>query len=168
MSQKITLQGTPCYGVERLPARGEPLRDFRLTTADPGDAHLSSYSGKYKNFNIFPSLDTPPCAMSVQRFNSAVEALDNMVLLQVSADLPFAQSRFCSAKELNNGVTLSMMRDKTFARDYGVLIEDGPMAGLCARAVVVADDNDIVQHSELVYELADEPDYEGALAALLD
>jgi len=166
MSQKVTLQGTPCHVVDRLPARGERLPDFRLTTADLGDAHLSSYAGKRKIFNIFPSLDTPTCALSVQRFNSEVESLDNVVLLQVSADLPFAQSRFCNAKELGNGATLSMMRDKSFAKRYGVLLEDGPMAGLCARAVIVADENDIVQHSELVYELSGEPDYKAALTAL--
>lgn len=166
MSQQVTLKGTPIHVAGQLPAPGDRLAGFRLTKSDLADVDLSDYAGKRKIFNIFPSLDTPTCALSVKRFNAEVDALDDVALFQVSADLPFAQARFCSAEGLENGVTLSMMRDKSFATDYGVLIEDGPMAGLCARAVIVADDADTVVHSELVGEIGDEPDYDAALAAL--
>ena len=111
-------------------------------------------------------MDTPTCALSVKRFNAEADALDNIALLQISADLPFAHARFCAAEGLENGTTLSMMRDKRFAKDYGVLIANGPMAGLCARAVIVADEQGTVLHSELVSEIADEPNYDDALAAL--
>ncbi|ROO25881.1 lipid hydroperoxide peroxidase [Salinisphaera orenii MK-B5] len=166
MTQSITLRGTPASVAGALPAPGDRLPDFTLTGTDLGDRHLADFAGQRKILNIFPSLDTPTCALSVKRFNADVEALDNVALLQVSADLPFAHSRFCSAEGLANGVTLSMMRDKSFAEDYGVLMADGPMAGLCARAVVVADADDRVLHSELVGEISDEPDYAAALAAL--
>ena len=147
MTQSITLRGTPASVAGALPAPGDRLPDFTLTGTDLGDRHLADFAGQRKILNIFPSLDTPTCALSVKRFNADVEALDNVALLQVSADLPFAHSRFCSAEGLSNGVTLSMMRDKSFAEDYGVLMADGPMAGLCARAVVVADAGDRVLHS---------------------
>lgn len=166
MSQQITLKGNPIHVAGQLPAPGDALADFTLTTAELADVGLADYAGKRKIFNIFPSVDTPVCALSVKHFNADVDAMDNVALLQVSADLPFAQARFCGAERLDNGVTLSMMRDKSFADDYGVLIEDGPMAGLCARAVIVADENDTVLHSELVPEIAEEPDYDAALAAL--
>ncbi len=166
MSQTVTLRGTPCTVSGQLPAPGDSLPDFGLTTAKLADVHLADYAGKRKIFNIFPSMDTPTCAISVKRFNAEADALDNVVLFQISADLPFAHSRFCAAEGLENGVTLSMMRDKRFAEDYGVLMAEGPMAGLCARAVIVADEQDTVIHSELVPEIAQEPNYEDALAAL--
>jgi thiol peroxidase len=166
MSQNITLKGTLCHVAGQLPTPGAPLPDFTLTMPDLVDIHLADFAGQRKIFNIFPSLDTPTCAASVKRFNAEVEALDNTVLLQVSADLPFAHARFCSAEALKNGVSASMMRDKTFARDYGVLLADGPMAGICARAVIVANEQDTVIHSELVSEIAQEPDYDTAIAAL--
>lgn len=152
----------------QLPETGDRLPPLRLTNAELADVGLNDFAGRAKIFNIFPSLDTPTCALSVKQFNARVEALPNIVLLQVSADLPFAHKRFCAAEGLDNGVTLSMMRDKTFAGDYGVLIEDGAMAGLCARAVVVADADadDIVRYSQLVSEISEEPDYDAALAAL--
>lgn len=166
MTQEISFRGTPVQVAGMLPAPGDRLTDFTLTTSKLADVGLADYAGKRKILNIFPSLDTPTCALSVKRFNGDIDALENVLLLQVSADLPFAHARFCSAEGLDNGVTLSMMRDKTFARDYGVLMADGPMAGLCARAVIVADENDVVVHSELVPEISSEPDYAGALAAL--
>lgn len=166
MSATITLKGNEIHVAGRLPQPGDRLPPMELTRADLNDVGLDAFAGKAKIFNIFPSLDTPTCAASVKRFNERVEAMRDVVLLQVSADLPFAHQRFCAAEGLDNGVTLSMMRDKTFAGDYGVLIEDGPMAGLCARAVVVADAGDTVIHSQLVPEIADEPDYEAAIAAL--
>lgn len=166
MTQQITLKGNAVQVVGRLPAPGDTVADFRLTGTDLKDVGLSEYAGQRKIFNIFPSLDTRTCALSVKRFNSEVAALDNVALLQVSADLPFAHARFCSAESLKNGVSLSMMRDKRFAEDYGVLILDGPTAGLCARAVIVADEHDTVLHSELVSEIGDEPNYDDAIAAL--
>ncbi|MES1926302.1 thiol peroxidase [Salinisphaera sp. T31B1] len=166
MTQTVTRRGTPTEVAGQLPAAGETLADFTLTTDQLSDVHLADYAGKRKIFNIFPSMDTPTCALSVKRFNAAVDTVDNVVLFQVSADLPFAHRRFCTAEGLANGVTLSMMRDKRFAEDYGVLITDGPMAGLCARAVIVADEHDTILHSELVPEIAQEPNYDDALAAL--
>ncbi len=166
MTQTVTLKGTPYHVAGQLPVLGAPLPDFTLTTPELADIHRADFAGKRKLFNIFPSLDTPTCSASVKRFNAEVEALDNTVLLQVSADLPFAHARFCSAEGLKNGVSASMMRDKSFAQDYGVLLADGPMAGLCARAVIVANEQDTVIHSELVPEIAHEPDYAAAIAAL--
>ena len=166
MTQTVTRRGTPCQVAGQLPVPGDRVPDFSLTTAKLADVQLADYAGKRKIFNIFPSMDTPTCAISVKRFNAEADALDNVVLFQISADLPFAHSRFCTAEGLENGVTLSMMRDKRFAEDYGVLMVDGPMAGLCARAVVVADEQDTVIHSELVPEIAQEPNYNDALAVL--
>lgn len=162
----ITLRGTPIHVAGELPAPGDRLPPLRLTGSDLVDVGLDAFAGRRKVLNIFPSLDTPTCALSVKQFNARIEDIDNAVLLQISADLPFAHKRFCAAEGLARGVTLSMMRDKTFAGDYGVLIKDGPMAGLCARAVIVADGDDIVRYSQLVPEIAQEPDYDAALAAL--
>lgn len=166
MSQTITRRGTEMHVAGDLPQPGDRLPPMRLTGSDLADVGLDAFAGKAKIFNIFPSLDTPTCALSVKQFNARVEAMTDVVLMQVSADLPFAHQRFCAAEGLERGVTLSMMRDKTFAADYGVLIEDGPMAGLCARAVVVADANDTVVYSQLVPEISQEPDYDAAIAAL--
>ena len=166
MSVTITRRGETLQVVDGFPAVGDVLPAMCLTRSDLVDVGLSDFAGRVKIFNIFPSLDTQTCALSVKRFNARVESRADTVLLQVSADLPFAHSRFCAAEGLENGVTLSMMRDKSFARDYGVLIETGSMAGLCARAVIVADGDDRVVHAELVSEIAQEPDYEAAMAAL--
>ncbi|MES1947038.1 lipid hydroperoxide peroxidase [Salinisphaera sp. C84B14] len=166
MTQQITLKGNATDVDGQLPSPGDSLAEFSLTGANLRDVTLADFAGKRKIFNIFPSMDTPTCAISVKRFNAEVDALDNIALLQVSADLPFAHSRFCTAEGLENGTTLSMMRDKRFAKDYGVLIANGPMAGLCARAVIVADEQGMVLHSELVPEIGQEPNYEDALAAL--
>ncbi|MES1932431.1 peroxiredoxin [Salinisphaera shabanensis T35B1] len=166
MTQQITLKGNPVDVEGTLPAPGDTLPDFSLTGANLRDVALEAFAGKRKIFNIFPSMDTPTCALSVKRFNAEADALDNIALLQISADLPFAHARFCNAEGLENGTTLSMMRDKRFAQDYGVLIANGPMEGLCARAVIVADEQGAVLHSELVSEIAQEPNYDDALAAL--
>lgn len=166
MTQQITLKGNATEVEGQLPSPGDRLPDFTLTGANLRDVALADFAGKRKIFNIFPSMDTPTCALSVKRFNAEVDALYNIALLQISADLPFAHSRFCTAEGLENGTTLSMMRDKRFGQDYGVLIANGPMAGLCARAVIVADEQGTVLHSELVPEIGQEPNYEDALAAL--
>lgn len=166
MSQQISLGDETLNVAGELVAPGTRLPAFRLTNEQLEDMGLAEFAGRAKLFNIFPSLDTPTCAASVKQFNARVASLAHATLLQVSADLPFAQARFCAAQGLDNGVTLSMMRDQSFARDYGVLIDGGSMAGLCARAVVVANADDQVVYSELVGDIADEPDYDAALAAL--
>lgn len=162
----VTLKGNPISVGGTLPAVGQQAPAFTLVAKDLSDVSLSSLAGKRKILNIFPSVDTPTCATSVRQFNSSASALDNTVVLCISADLPFAQARFCGAEGLNNVMTLSTMRGRDFARNYGVEIENGPLAGVTARAVVVVDENDKVVHSELVSEIANEPDYEQALASL--
>ena len=149
-----------------LPKVGSKAPDFKLATADLKDVSLADFKGKKKLLNIVPSLDTGICAKSAKTFDAQVSKLVNTVVITVSADLPFAQSRFCSAEKTNNVKMLSMMRDRHFAKDYGVLIEDGVLAGICARAIVVLDENDKVLYTELVPEIAQEPNYDKALAAL--
>lgn len=163
---KITLKGNPINTLGELPKVGTAAPAFRLTNGDLKDMTLADFKGKKKLLNIFPSIDTPVCAMSTKKFNDHAKANANTVMLMVSADLPFAQGRFCGAENAKNVVTLSMMRDRNFAKDYGVLITDGPLAGITARAVVVIDQNDKVVYTELVPEIAQEPNYEKALAAL--
>lgn len=163
---QITLRGTPIHTSGELPALGGQAPDFKLVSGKLDEVTLKDFAGKKKVLNIFPSVDTPTCATSVRTFNQRATEAPGVVLLQISADLPFAQGRFCSSEGLDRVQPLSMMRDRDFARDYGVLITDGPLAGLSARAVVVLDENNRVLHSELVPEIAQEPDYEAALAAL--
>ncbi|MHB1514442.1 MAG: thiol peroxidase [Acidiferrobacteraceae bacterium] len=163
---KITLKGQPVSTNGDLPKTGTKAPDFRLVANDLTEVTLANYKGRKKILNIVPSLDTPVCAISTRKFNDYAKARRDAVVLIVSADLPFAQGRFCSVENTKNVVALSMMRDKEFARQYGVLIADGPLAGLTARAVVVLDEQDRVLHAELVPEIAQEPDYERALAAL--
>ena len=162
----VTLQGNPINTSGDLPAVGSKAPAFALTTAALKDIGLAKFAGKKKLLNIVPSLDTPVCAASTKKFNEHAKDHPDTVVLIISADLPFAQQRFCGAESLDNVVTLSTMRAQDFARDYGVLLVDGPLAGLTARAVVVVDEEDTVRHTELVPEIADEPDYEAALAAL--
>jgi thiol peroxidase len=161
----ITLHGNPVQTSGDLPAAGAEAPGFRLVGADLKDVSLHDYAGKKKVLNIFPSVDTPTCATSVRKFNQRASSLKDTVVLCISADLPFAQKRFCGAEGLNNVVTLSTMRGHSFSKDYGVLIETGPLGGLAARAVVVLSEDNQVLYSELVKEIADEPDYESALAA---
>ncbi|MGD8379368.1 MAG: thiol peroxidase [Gammaproteobacteria bacterium] len=163
---KISLKGNTIHTNGELPASGGKAPDFRLVNANLEDVALERFAGKKKLLNIFPSIDTPVCAASTRKFNEHASKHDDVVMLMISADLPFAMKRFCGNEGLDNVVTLSIMRDKDFALDYGVLIEDGPMAGITARAVVVLDENDTVLHTELVPEIGNEPDYEAALAAL--
>lgn len=163
---QITLKGNAITTNGDLPKVGSRAPDFHLTTADLSDVSLATYKGKKKLLNIFPSIDTPTCAMSTNKFNDEVHRYEDAVMLMVSADLPFAHKRFCKAEGTNNVVTLSMMRDRNFAKDYGVLIQDGPLKGVTARAVIVLDENDVVTYTELVPEIANEPNYDKALAAL--
>jgi len=163
---KITLRGNPVHTSGELPKTGSKAPDFKLTAKDLKDVSLADYKGKKKLLNIVPSLDTPVCAISTKKFNEHAKAHADSVILIISADLPFAMGRFCGVEHLENVVPLSLMRDKKFAQDYGVLIQDGPMAGITARAVVVLDANDKVIYTQMVPEIANEPDYQAALRAL--
>lgn len=163
---QVTFKGTPVPVGGSFPETGKPAPAFTLTAQDLGEKTLADYQGKRKVLNIVPSVDTGVCATSTRKFNERAGGLDNTVVLVISADLPFAAARFCGAEGLENVVTLSTFRHPEFARDYGVALEDGPLAGLCTRAVVVIDEHDKVIHTELVDEIGDEPDYEGALNAL--
>ncbi|RTL48434.1 MAG: thiol peroxidase [Rhodocyclaceae bacterium] len=166
MTSTITRAGSPMTVSGEFPAKGRQAPAFSLVGKDLADVSLASLAGKRKVLNIFPSIDTPTCATSVRKFNQTANTLPNTVVLCISADLPFAQNRFCGAEGLDNVVTLSTLRGGEFLENYGVAIKTGPMAGLAARAVVVLDENDRVIHSELVGEIKNEPDYLAALAAL--
>ncbi len=163
---QITLKGNPIHTSGTIPAAGSRAPDFRLVDPNLSDVSLSTYKGKRKILNIVPSLDTPVCATSTRKFNASAGELPNTVVLVVSADLPFASKRFCTTEGLQNVTPLSLMRSNAFAKDYGVLLTDGPLAGITARAVVVLDENDKVVHSELVPEIGQEPDYDAALTAV--
>jgi thioredoxin-dependent peroxiredoxin len=162
----VTLKGNPIETSGKLPEVGTTAPDFKLVREDLQDATLASFAGKRKILNIVPSLDTSVCATSARKFNERAKEIPNCAVVIVSADLPFASERFRTNEGLEEITTLSMMRSKDFAQDYGVLMTTGPLAGLCARAVVVLDENNKVIHSELVSELAREPNYEKVLAAV--
>lgn len=164
---KITLKGSPIHTNGNLPMLGAKAVDFQLVDANLNDRSLKDYKGKRKIISIVPSLDTSVCSTSAKKFNDKIKTHPEVIVLVVSADLPFAQKRFCSAENVANVITLSMMRNKEFAKAYGVLIEDGPLAGICARAVLVLDENDHILYTELVPEIAQEPNYDKALEALL-
>jgi thiol peroxidase len=163
---EITLKGNPIHTNGDLPGVGSKAPDFNLTAGNLSEATLATYAGKRKLLNIVPSLDTPVCAASTRRFNEEAAGLENCVVLVISADLPFAQNRFCTTEGIDGVAVLSMMRSRKFAKDYGVLIEDGPLAGISARAVLVLDADDTIVHAELVPEIGQEPNYSAALAAL--
>ncbi|MFI6900841.1 thiol peroxidase [Nonomuraea sp. NPDC050394] len=163
---EITFKGNPVTVGGTFPRPGDSAPGFTLVAKDLSDVSLADYGDKYKVLNIFPSIDTGVCAASVRRFNEVAADHPDAVVLCVSADLPFAQGRFCGAEGLDKVVTLSLMRGREFLNDYGVAQESGPLAGLAARAVVVLDGENKVVHSELVPEIVQEPDYEGALKAL--
>ena len=162
----ITLEGNEIHTVGELPATGAEAPAFTLTNSKLGDASLSDYVGKNVILNIFPSIDTGVCAESTRRFNAAAASLDNAVVLCISADLPFALSRFCGAEGLTNVTTLSTFRSPSFGDDYGVRITDGPIAGLMSRAVVIIDEDGKVKYTEQVPEITQEPDYDSALNSL--
>lgn len=166
MSQTVHFQGNPVPVAGQFPQVGEQAKPFSLVAKDLADVSLANYAGKRKVLNIFPSIDTGVCAASVRKFNERSGEADNTVVLCISSDLPFAQSRFCGAENVSNVITLSSLRGAEFKENYGVAIADGPLKGLTARAVVVLDDNDKVIYSELVNEITEEPNYDAALAAL--
>lgn len=162
----VTLQGKEIHTSGELPAVGSKALDFDLTKADLTDVSLADFSGKKKILNIVPSLDTSVCAASARRFNRLAGGLHDTVMLTISNDLPFAQKRFCDAEGIENVITLSQMRNRDFGRGYGVEIIDGPLQGLLARAIVVLDEDNKVLHTELVPEIAQEPDYDAAIKSV--
>ncbi|HEX2239104.1 MAG TPA: thiol peroxidase [Gammaproteobacteria bacterium] len=162
----VTFQGQEIHTSGELPKVGDKAPDFRLVNKDLKDVSLADFAGKKKLLNIVPSIDTPVCAASTKKFNEFAEEQGNAVMLVISADLPFAASRFCGAEHVERVIPLSMMRSRDFARDYGVLIEDGPLEGLAARAVVVLDEENEVIYTELVPEISQEPNYDAAMEAM--
>ncbi len=166
MTRTVTLGGNAFPVAGDFPQPGQQAAAFSLVGRTLADTTLADFAGQRKILNIFPSIDTPTCATSVRKFNQAAGSLANTVVLCISADLPFAQSRFCAAEGLGNVHTLSTMRGREFLRNYGVELAGGPLAGVAARAVVVLDAADKVLHSQLVAEIKDEPDYDAALSAL--
>ncbi|MEO6117446.1 MAG: thiol peroxidase [Methylotenera sp.] len=166
MTNPVTLKGNPVEISGTLPTVGSKAPTFTLVNKAMQDVTLEDYAGKRKVLNIFPSIDTPTCAMSVRAFNKHASSIENTVVLNISADLPFAQTRFCAAEGIENVENLSTIRNHDFLKSYGVLIASTKLAGLAARAVIVLDEANAVKHVELVSEIANEPNYDAALAAL--
>jgi len=162
----ITLKGNPVQTIGNLPAKGSNAPDFKLTKTDLSETTLADYSGKRVVLNIFPSIDTSTCAMSVRQFNAKAQGMKNTVVLCVSMDLPFAHNRFCGAEGLKDVISASVFRSPEFGKNYGLTIADGPLAGLLSRSVVIIDENKKVIYTEQVPEITIEPDYDKALAAL--
>lgn len=163
---KTAFKGSPVQLTGDLPQPGAFAPGFTLTGNDLSDVSLKDYAGKTVVLNIFPSIDTPVCAMSVRKFNAEIGKTDNAVVICVSADLPFAHARFCGAEGLDHVVSASTFRSPDFGDAYGIRIADGPLAGLMGRAVLVIDGKGKVAYSQLVDEISNEPDYEPALACL--
>ncbi len=161
-----TLNGVPVKVLGSFPIVGETARPFSLVNKDLHDITLASLGNKYKVLNIVPSLDTATCQASARRFNKEASSLADTVVINISADLPFAMARFCASEGLDNVTNLSVMRGREFLHNYGVQIADGPLAGLATRAVVVLDRNNVVRYTEMVGKIENEPNYEAALAAL--
>ena len=162
----ITLGGNPIHTNGELPTVGSKATDFKLVKTDLGTASLADFAGSKVVLNIFPSVDTGTCAASVRKFNEKASTLANTKVLCISRDLPFAQKRFCGAEGLENVINLSDFKDGSFGKNYGLEITDGPLAGLHSRVVIVLDENGTILHTEQVNEIADEPNYEAALAVL--
>lgn len=163
---EITLKGNKINTNGELPQPGSVAKNFQLVATDLSVKSLADFKGTKLVLNIFPSIDTGTCATSVRKFNEQASSLENTKVLCISRDLPFAQNRFCGAEGLENVINLSDFKDASFGKDYGLTIENGPLAGLHSRAVIVLDENGIVKYTEQVSELVDEPNYESALAAL--
>ena len=163
---KITLKGNPVQTVGELPKVGTLVTDFKLVKNDLSEVSLAQYAGKNKVLNIFPSIDTSTCATSVRKFNQEAAALKNTVVLNVSADLPFAQGRFCGAEGIKNCETVSSFRS-SIGKDWGLEIADSPLAGLLSRAVIVLSPENKVLYAEQVSEIVNEPNYENAIKAVL-
>lgn len=162
----IKLGGNPINTNGELPKTGSKAPDFQLTKTDLSTTTLSDFAGSKVILNIYPSVDTGTCATSTRTFNAKASALENTKVLCISRDLPFAFKRFCGAEGLNDVICLSDFNTGKFGKDYGLEMVDGALAGLHSRVVIVIDENGIIQHTEQVAEIADEPNYESALAAL--
>ena len=165
---QVTMMGNPIEVSGNFPKKGEKVTALTLTNKELADVTLDTYTGKRKVLNIFPSIDTGVCATSVRKFNQQAANLKNAVVLCISADLPFAQARFCGAEGIENVETLSTFRHKEVHDNLGVNITTGPIAGLTARSVIVLDENNNVLHSELVSEIKDEPNYERASRTIMN
>ncbi|MDX2441475.1 MAG: thiol peroxidase [Desulfobacterales bacterium] len=163
---QITFKGDPVHTIGELPKIGDKAPDFLLTKTDLSDISLKDVSGKKVILNIFPSIDTPVCSISVARFNEEISKFDNAIVIGASLDLPFAHARFCEAEGIKNVTTASELRNREFGSNYGVRMVDGPLAGLLARAIVVIDENSKVIYTQLVGEITQEPDYDKALNML--
>ncbi|MBF0396745.1 MAG: thiol peroxidase [Desulfobacterales bacterium] len=163
---EITLKGKTINTIGELPKINDIAPDFILTKTDLKDLSLKDFDGKKIVLNIFPSIDTPVCAMSVRKFNTIINEFGNAVLLCASMDLPFAHQRFCAAEGLNNVISVSELRNRSFGDKYGVRIVDGPLAGLFARAVIIINTDKKIVYTQLVPEIGQEPDYEKALSIL--
>lgn len=159
-TKKITFLGNPISVIGCSPAIGEKAKDFELINSNLDKMSLNSFDGKKKVVSVFPSIDTPVCASSVKEFNQFAATIENCVVLCVSADLPFAQSRYCGAEGLDNVVMLSTYRNDCFMHDYGTYLNTEPLVGLSARAVFILDEDNKVIYHQLVGELTNEPDYE--------
>jgi thiol peroxidase len=162
----VTLQGKPQQTVGDLPKVGSQAPDFTLTKTDLSEVTLTDCLGKKILLSIFPSVDTGTCATAMRRFNEQMNNMTNVTALCISADLPFAQKRFCAAENLNNITSVSVFRHPDFGKKYGVLLTTGPLTGLLSRAVIIINEKGKVTYTQLVPEIAAEPDYEAALAAL--
>ena len=162
----ITLGGNPIQTSGELPKIGSKISDVKLIKTDLSVASLGDFAGKKLLLNIFPSIDTGTCAASVRKFNESASTLHNTTVLCISRDLPFAQKRFCGAEGLENVVNLSDFSEGSFGKTNGLEITDGPLAGLHSRVIIVVDENGTITHTEQVAEIADEPNYEAALAVL--
>lgn len=162
----VTLRGQAFNTNGELPQVGSKAPEFKLKKNDLSNTSLADFKGSNIILNIFPSIDTATCAASVREFNTRAAELPNTKVLCISRDLPFAQKRFCGAEGIENVLTLSDFSDGSFGKNYGLELLDGPLASLHARAIVVLDSNGIVKHTELVSEIADEPNYDAAIASL--
>lgn len=161
----ITFKGSPVNTSGTLPQKGESLQDFKLVGGDLSEKSLADFKGKKLILNIFPSVDTGVCATSVRQFHEKASGKDDVVVLNISKDLPFATKRFCAAEGIDNAVSLSDFRG-TFGEDYGVIMQDGPLQGLLSRSVIVTDADGKVVYTEQVPEITQEPDYDAALNAV--
>lgn len=162
----ITLGGNPINTSGELPKVGTKLSDFKLVNSDLSIATMNDFTGKRLILNIFPSIDTGTCATSVRKFNETAANLENTAVLCISRDLPFAQKRFCGAEGIENVINLSDFQEGSFGKANGLEITNGPLTGLHSRAIIIVDENGVITHTEQVAEIANEPNYEAALAVL--
>lgn len=163
---QVYLKGNPVDTIGELPAIGTQAPDFTLTKTDLSNVRLNDFTGQSVVLNIFPSIDTPVCAMSVRRFNKEVDNLENTSILCISADLPFSHERFCEIEELDDVMALSVFRSPEFGKDYGVTISSGPLTGLLSRAIVIINPEGKIIYTEQVQEISQQPNYEKALQVL--